>query len=73
VIVLSYHHASEKVKGSFLLYKNGAPVDLKQRRELYTKAAKLVEASKDSEGYYHINGNVHAGHYESDIYEVVGK
>src|SRR5579863_901204 len=42
VIVLSYHHASEKVKGSFLLYKNGDPVDLKQRRDLYTKASVLV-------------------------------
>src|SRR6266487_1494020 len=73
VIVLSYQHAQEKVKALFLLYKGGQTIAFQKRGEhktLYTKAEELVEATKDANNEYHINGSSHYGRYESDVYEV---
>jgi hypothetical protein len=71
VIVLSYHHPSEKVKGLFLLYKNGPSKELTKRNDLYTRAEEVVLASKDAQGAYHIGGNAHAGRFEAKVYEVI--
>ena len=73
VIVLSYTHHSEKVKGLFLLYKHGSTKELNKKSDLYTRAAELVEASKTTDGEYRINGNIHHGHYEADVYEVISQ
>jgi hypothetical protein len=75
VLVLSYNHYTEKVRGEFLLYKNGKTVPLNKRGEhkaLYTRAEELVEACKDAEGVYHI-GTPHSGRYDSDMYEVISQ
>jgi hypothetical protein len=73
VIVLSYNHYSEKVKGLFLLYKGGKTVELTKRSDLYRRAEELVEASKDAAGEYHINGTSHFGRFEADVYEVISQ
>jgi hypothetical protein len=73
VVVLSYHQHNEKVKGLFLLYKDGTHKELTKRSDLYAKAAELVEASKDANGYYHINGNSHFSRFEADVYEVISQ
>jgi hypothetical protein len=76
VIVMSYNQSSEKVKGLFLLYKNGKTIPLSKRGEhksLYTRADELVEASKDIHNEYHIGGVSHYGRYESDTYEVISQ
>ena len=73
VIVLSYQQQSEKVKGLFLLYKNGPAKMLLKRSDLYSKAVELVEASKDEHGEYHINGHSHYRFYEADVYDVVSQ
>src|SRR5439155_12106768 len=72
VIVLSYNHYSEKVKGLFLLYKNGSPKELSKKSDLYTRAEELVEACKDANGNYHLNGNSHYSR-ESVLYEVISQ
>ena len=46
VIVLTYNQYSDKVKGLFLLYKNGSPKELSRKSDLYRNADTLVEASK---------------------------
>jgi len=73
VIVLSYHHHSEHVKGLFLLYKNGSSKELQKRSDVYTRADQLVEATKDSQGQYHVNGYIHVSKYEVDTYEFVSQ
>ena len=42
VIVLVYHQYNEKVKGTFLLYKNAPCKELTKRSDLYAKACALV-------------------------------
>jgi len=61
------------VKGLFLLYKNGPTKELSKKNDLYHRADELVEATKDAEGYYHVNGYAHAGKYESDILAVISQ
>jgi len=73
VIVLSYNQSSEKVRGLFLLYKGGLVKDFSKKSDLYHRADELVEATKDANGDYHINGRSHYGHYEADVYEVVSQ
>lgn len=73
VIVLSYNHYSEKVKGLFLLYKNGPTKELSKKSDLYRRAEELVEASKDTNGAYHIGGNAHSGRFDADVYEVISQ
>ena len=73
VIVLSYNHYSEKVKGLFLLYKGGTTKELTKRSDLYRRAEELVEASKDASGEYHIHGNSHFGRFEADVYDVISQ
>jgi hypothetical protein len=76
VIVMSYNQYSEKVKGLFLLYKNGKTIPLSKRGEhksLYTRAEELVEASKDTRGEYHIGGSSHYGRYEVDTYHIISQ
>src|SRR5437588_7219999 len=51
VMVLCYHHYSEKINVVYLLYKHGKTVELRKRgdhKALYTRAEELVEASKDA-------------------------
>ncbi len=76
VIVLSYAHYSDKIKGLFLLYKDGPAKELNRKGEqkaLFTRADELVEASKDIHGEYHIGETPHSGRYESDTYEVISQ
>jgi hypothetical protein len=76
VIVMSYSQASEKVKGLFLLYKNGKTIPLSKRGEhktLYTRAEELVEASKDTRGEYHVGGYSHYGRYDADTYHIISQ
>ncbi len=73
VIVLSYNHYSEKVKGLFLLYKGGTTKELTKRSDLYRRAEELVEASKDASGEYHIHGISHYGRFEADVYDVISQ
>jgi len=60
VIVLSYHHYSEKVKGLFLLYKVGYPKELSRKSDLYARAEALVTTK---ESY----------HREAEIYEIISQ
>jgi hypothetical protein len=76
VIVMSYSQASEKIKGLFLLYKNGKTTTLSKRGEhksLYTRAEELVEASKDTRGEYHVGGYSHYGRYDADTYHIISQ
>lgn len=73
VIVLSYNHASERVKGLFLLYKNGEAKELSKKSDVYHRADELVEQSKDAQGTYRINGYTHYGKFEADVYEVISQ
>lgn len=76
VIVLVYNQYTEKIKGVFLLYKNGEAVELQKRgdhKTLYTRAEALVEQTKDTHGQYHINGHLRASRYEADVLEVVSQ
>ena len=73
VIVLSYNQYSEKVKGLFLLYKGGLVKEFSKKSDLFHRADELVEATKDAQGEYHINGRVHYSHYDADVYEVVSQ
>ena len=73
VIVLAYNQTTEKVKGLFLLYKNGPTKELNKRSDLYHRAEELVEARKDTHGEYHIGASSHFGRFESDIYEVISQ
>jgi hypothetical protein len=71
VIVLAYNHYHEKVKGLFLLYKHGSWKELSKKSDLYHQADALVEATKDDQGYYHLNGSSHTGKSEADVLDVV--
>ena len=73
VIVLSYHHYHEKVRGLFLLYKHGPTKELSKKSDLYTRADELVEATKDTQGYYHVGGSSHENKYEADTLEVISQ
>lgn len=76
VIVLVYNQYNEKIKGVFLLYKNGEAVELQKRgdhKTLYARAEALVEQTKDTRGQYHINGHIRASRYEADVYEVISQ
>jgi hypothetical protein len=73
VIVLSYNQYTEKVRGLFLLYKNAPSKELSKKNELYRRAEELVEANKDPQGQYHINGHIRASRYEADVYEVISQ
>jgi hypothetical protein len=73
VIVLVYNQYSEKVRGLYLLYKDGPCQELSKKSDLYHRADALVEATKDEHGNYHINGHIHASRYEADVYEVISQ
>jgi len=73
VIVLSFNHTSEKVKGLFLLYKNGQPKEFSKKNDIYHQADALVEASKDAQGNYHLGGYAHYGKHESDTLAVISQ
>ena len=73
VMVLSYTHHSEKVKGLFLLYKNSPPKELSKKSELYSRAEELVDACQDARGAYHMNGSSPRGHSEAAVYEVISQ
>src|SRR5207248_11758644 len=73
VMVLSYQHSQEKVKGLFLLYKHGPTKELSKKSDLYRRADELVEATKDANNEYHIGGTSHYSRYESDVYDVISQ
>lgn len=73
VMVLSYYQFTEKVRGLYLLYKDGQSVELSRKSELYRRADALVEATKDANQQYHINGTSHYGKSEVDVFEVIAQ
>jgi hypothetical protein len=73
VIVLSYDHYTDKVRGLYLLYKDGPCTELSRKSDLYRRADALVEATKDEQGNYHVNGYTHVSKYEADVFEVVSQ
>lgn len=61
----------------FLACKNGSYVELNKRkrahRELFQRAENQIDASRESGGYYNINGRRFYGKYESTTYEVLAE
>src|SRR6266581_7159025 len=64
VIVLSYHHYSEKVTGVFLLYKNGSTKELNKKSDLYARSEELVKATLPKNGQTWL---------EIDVYKVISQ
>ena len=73
VLVLSFDHTQEKVKGLFLLYKDGGVKEFTRRADVYHQAEELVEANKDKGGQYHIGSYPHYCKFDSDIFEVISE
>ncbi len=72
VIVLSYHHYSEKVKGVFLLYKNSSCKELRTKSDLYARAEELVKATLPKNGQTWLERDVYKviSQLESALYDV---
>lgn len=73
VIVLSYNQYTDRVRGLFLLYKDGFNKELSRKSDLYKRADELVESTKDENGDYHVNGTIHSQKYEGDVLEVIAQ
>lgn len=75
VLVLAYNQTVDKVKGLFLLYKNGPAKELNKRgaqKALFERAEEIIEATKDTEGY-HLGDRTFYRRSDSQTYEVISQ
>ncbi len=78
VIVMSFDkRGSETVKGQFLLYNDGTHKELAKRgehKQLFTRSQALLEATKDTEGTYHLpNGSTTTLLTDEDCYPLISQ
>ncbi len=73
VIILTYNQYAEKIRGTYLLYKDGPCVELSKKSDVYKRADALVESTKDENGEYHVGGTAHTQKDEGDVFVVISQ
>ena len=78
--VLYIHHRprlDSSVDVAFLTYRHGETQEVNKRRKyfqrLFKEARARLEATRDAQGYYHVNGHEVAGIYDAYLFEGVAE